>query len=110
VVLIPLAAALTKASVRLKPNPVDPLYPVKKGLQTMLVLSRKRNEQIVVGDTIVVTVVEVRGNRVRLGIDAPTEITVHRREVYDAVKREKAEQAARDAQRARDSGHGPGVQ
>ena len=53
----------------------------------MLVLSRKKNESIVINDNIVVTVVEVRGDKVRLGIDAPKEVTVHRREVYDAIKR-----------------------
>ena len=52
----------------------------------MLVLSRKKNESIVINDNIVVTVVEVRGNKVRLGIEAPKEVTVHRREVYDAIK------------------------
>ena len=52
----------------------------------MLVLSRKKNESIVINDNIVVTVVEVRGNKVRLGIEAPKEVTVHRRDVYDAIK------------------------
>ena len=53
----------------------------------MLVLSRKKNETIVINDNIVVTVVEVRGDKVRLGIEAPKEVTVHRREVYDAIKK-----------------------
>lgn len=52
----------------------------------MLILSRKTNEQIVIGDKIVVTVVAVRGGNVRLGIDAPRSVQVHRREVYDAIK------------------------
>ena len=52
----------------------------------MLVLSRKKNESIIINDNIVVTIVEVRGDKVRLGIDAPKEVTVHRREVYDAIK------------------------
>ena len=56
----------------------------------MLVLSRKKNESIVIGDNIVITVVDVRGDKVRLGIDAPKDVPVHRREVYDAIK--KAEQ------------------
>lgn len=51
----------------------------------MLVLSRKKNESIIINDNIVVTVVEVRGDKVRLGIEAPREVTVHRREVYDAI-------------------------
>jgi len=52
----------------------------------MLVLSRKKNESIVIRDDIVITVVEVRGDKVRLGIDAPKEVTVHRREIYDKIK------------------------
>jgi len=52
----------------------------------MLVLSRKANETIVIGDDIVVTVVEIRHDRVRLGIEAPREVTVHRREVYEKMK------------------------
>jgi len=54
----------------------------------MLVLSRQRDESIVIGDNIVVTIVDIRGDKVRLGIDAPTEIPVHRREVYEAIQRE----------------------
>jgi carbon storage regulator len=52
----------------------------------MLVLARKKNESIIIRDDIVVTVVEVRGDTVRLGIEAPREVTVHRREVYDKIK------------------------
>ena len=51
----------------------------------MLVLSRKRNESIVINDNITITVVEVRGDRVRLGIQAPKEVPVHRLEVYKAL-------------------------
>jgi len=54
----------------------------------MLVLSRQRDESIMIGEDVVVTIVDVRGDRVRLGIDAPTEIPVHRREVYEAIHRE----------------------
>jgi len=54
----------------------------------MLVLSRKRDETIVIGDEIRIVVVEVRGDKVRLGIDAPRDISVHRQEVYDAIRRE----------------------
>ena len=54
----------------------------------MLVLSRQRDESIIIGDNIVVTIVDIRGDKVRLGIDAPTEIPVHRREVYEAIQRE----------------------
>jgi len=53
----------------------------------MLVLSRKLNQSIVIRDDIVVTVVEIRDDFVRLGIDAPKHVPVHRREVYDAIKR-----------------------
>jgi len=51
----------------------------------MLVLSRKKNESIVINNDIVVTVVEIRGDKVRLGIVAPKEVPVHRQEVYDAI-------------------------
>lgn len=54
----------------------------------MLVLSRQRDESIMIGDNIVITIVDIRGDKVRLGIDAPTEIPVHRREVYEAIQRE----------------------
>jgi len=54
----------------------------------MLVLSRHRDESIIIGDDIVITVVDIRGDKVRLGIAAPIEIPVHRQEVYDAIQRE----------------------
>jgi carbon storage regulator len=63
----------------------------------MLVLSRKLNERIVINDNIVVTVVEIRGDKVRLGIEAPKEVTVHRREVYDAIKRSEKPKPKDDA-------------
>jgi carbon storage regulator len=52
----------------------------------MLVLSRKKNESIIINDNITVTVIEIRGDKVRLGIEAPKDVTVHRREVYDAIQ------------------------
>ncbi len=55
----------------------------------MLVLSRQRDETIVIGDDIEITIVDIRGEKVRLGINAPAHISVHRKEVYDAIKREK---------------------
>jgi carbon storage regulator len=60
----------------------------------MLVLSRHRDESIMIGDDVVVTIVDIRGDKVRLGIDAPTSIPVHRQEVYEAIKREN-EKASR---------------
>jgi carbon storage regulator len=51
----------------------------------MLVLSRKKNESIVINDNIVITVVEIRGDKVRLGIEAPKDVPVHRQEVYEAI-------------------------
>ncbi|MBN1341931.1 MAG: carbon storage regulator CsrA [Phycisphaerae bacterium] len=56
----------------------------------MLVLSRQRDETIMIGDDVEITVVDIRGDKVRLGITAPTRIPVHRKEVYDAIKRENA--------------------
>ncbi len=60
----------------------------------MLVLSRQRDETIMIGDDIEITVVDIRGDKVRLGICAPTRIAVHRKEVYDAIRSEN-ERAAR---------------
>jgi cytosine deaminase len=54
----------------------------------MLVLSRQRDQTIVIGDEIQVTIVDIRGDKVRLGIDAPRSVSVHRKEVYDLVKKE----------------------
>jgi carbon storage regulator len=53
----------------------------------MLVLSRKKNESIVINDEITIVVVEIRGDKVRLGVEAPREVPVHRREVYEAIQR-----------------------
>jgi carbon storage regulator len=53
----------------------------------MLVLSRKKNESIVINNEITIVVVEIRGDKVRLGVEAPREVPVHRREVYDAIQR-----------------------
>ena len=56
----------------------------------MLVLSRYKDQSIYIGDDIVVTIVDVRGDRIRLGIDAPPDVPVHRQEIYEAIKRENA--------------------
>ena len=59
----------------------------------MLVLSRQKDETIIIGDDIEVTVIDIRGEKVRLGVSAPKEISVHRKEVYDAIRRENREAA-----------------
>ena len=53
----------------------------------MLVLSRKKNESIVINNDITIVVVEIRGDKVRLGVEAPKEVPVHRNEVYEAIRR-----------------------
>ena len=58
----------------------------------MLVLSRQRDESIIIGDNIVITIVDIRGDKVRLGIQAPSEVPVHRQEVYDAIQLERTPQ------------------
>ena len=88
----------------------------------MLVLSRKENQQIVIDKDIVVTVVQIRGNKVRLGISAPKDVPVHREEVHEAIRSQKV--LGRDNREGvgryslpgrsaptrceRDSGHGEG--
>lgn len=62
----------------------------------MLVLSRKKNESIVINNDITIVVVEIRGDKVRLGVEAPKEIPVHRREVYDAIKRSEQQNSEND--------------
>ncbi len=57
----------------------------------MLVLSRQRDETIMIGDEIEITVVDIRGDKVRLGINAPRSIQVHRKEVYEAIRSENAQ-------------------
>lgn len=57
----------------------------------MLVLSRRRDERIVINDNIVITVVDIRGDKVRLGIEAPADMPVHRHEVYEAIRRHNEE-------------------
>ncbi len=62
----------------------------------MLVLSRMRDESIIIGDDITIMVVEVRGDKVRLGIEAPKEVPVHRNEVYEAIRRNKRREQVSD--------------
>lgn len=60
----------------------------------MLVLSRMRDESVMIGDDVEIIIVDVRGDKVRLGITAPKDIPVHRREIYDAIQREKTQKEA----------------
>jgi carbon storage regulator len=69
----------------------------------MLVLSRQKDESIIIGDDIEITIVDVRGDKVRLGINAPREISVHRKEIYEAIQREKAQQKAAGSRPADDN-------
>ena len=72
----------------------------------MLVLSRQKDESIIIGDDVEVTIVDVRGDKVRLGINAPRSISVHRKEIYEAIQREKAQKAAEEAAAERTSAEG----
>ncbi len=63
----------------------------------MLVLSRHRDESIIIGDDIVITIVDIRGDKVRLGINAPAHVSVHREEVYEAIQREGSHRQAAGA-------------
>ena len=63
----------------------------------MLVLTRKSGESITIGDAIVVNVLEIKGSQVRIGIDAPVGISVHRREVYDKIQQENVMAAGIEA-------------
>jgi carbon storage regulator len=68
----------------------------------MLVLSRQKDESIIIGDDVEITIVDVRGDKVRLGINAPRSISVHRKEIYDAIQREKAAAAAAGDKESKD--------
>ena len=59
----------------------------------MLVLSRKQDEKIIIGDSITLMVVSIQGDKVRLGIEAPKEVTIHREEVYQAIQQERSRQS-----------------
>jgi len=77
-------------------------YPAKE--RTMLVLSRKKNESIVINDDITIVVVEIRGDKVRLGVEAPKEVPVHRREVFDAIHRNELATGNKTADKADTAG------
>jgi len=68
----------------------------------MLVVSRKKNESIIIGDDITIVLVEIRGDKVRLGIEAPSNVSVHRQEVYDAIKRTEREQQSQEGESSED--------
>jgi carbon storage regulator len=70
----------------------------------MLVLSRKKNESIVINNDITIVVVEIRGDKVRLGVEAPKEVPVHRREVYDAIRRNELALGDKAATEAENNG------
>jgi len=76
----------------------------------MLVLSRQRDETIMIGDNVEITVVDIRGDKVRLGITAPREIQVHRKEVYEAIKRENQQAAKLTPQDVADVADQPNVE
>lgn len=65
--------------------------------RAMLVLSRKKNESIIIDDQIVITVVEIRGDKVRLGIEAPRDVPIHRSEIHDAIRLEQQAAKAEEA-------------
>lgn len=71
----------------------------------MLVLSRHRDESIMIGDDVMITIVDIRGDKVRLGIDAPQEVPVHRLEVYQAIKRENQKSSRLGPEETRDLGN-----
>lgn len=73
----------------------------------MLVLSRHRDESIMIGDDVVITIVDIRGDKVRLGIDAPHDIPVHRQEVYEAIQRENRKAAQVRPSDTRELGNTP---
>jgi carbon storage regulator len=80
------AAPLTASAL---PRPINLAFHRKECV--MLVLSRKAGEAIVINDDVIVTIVEIRGDKVRLGVEAPKETPVHRREVFDAIRRSEAQ-------------------
>jgi carbon storage regulator len=74
----------------------------------MLVLSRQRDERIVIGDDVEVVVVDIRGDKVRLGIVAPNTVSVHRKEIYEAIRRENQDASGLQGEVPRLNGVNPG--
>jgi 23S rRNA pseudouridine2605 synthase len=97
------AAIIAESTARFVDS--EPLHHSQQRGGAMLVLSRKRNESIIINDNITVAVIEIRGDKVRLGIEAPKDVTVHRREVYEAVQNQ-----ARMSDQGAKIGHPEGLQ
>ncbi len=64
----------------------------------MLVLSRQRDESIIIGDNIKITIVDIRGDKIRIGIEAPPEVAVHRQEIYEAIQRDKQAESTKETE------------
>jgi len=69
----------------------------------MLVLSRKKNESIIINDNVVVTVIDVRGDKVRIGIEAPRDVSVHRQEILESILNEKLKFASDRSEESSDT-------
>jgi len=67
------------------------IFTPTEDLEAMLVLSRKQDEKIIIGDNITLMVVSIQGDKVRLGIEAPKHVSIHREEVYQAIQKERGE-------------------
>jgi len=74
----------------------------------MLILTRRPNERLMIGDEITVTVIGIKGNQVRLGVEAPAEMPVHREEIYKRIQLEKQNEHISEDHNLRQSGEGPG--
>jgi carbon storage regulator len=69
----------------------------------MLILTRRVGETLMIGDEVTVTVLGVKGNQVRIGVNAPRDVAVHREEIYERIKREQAEQSAQQGETGSES-------